>query len=159
MSGRLAGVLVAVVGLAAAAWYFWPGEKAAIDRRLAALSRDIDQQEAVGGLAAARIASHFTEDVVIDLGQGSVPVEGRDTLVGMLMRLEPRIARYRVRFEDATVRLRDASTAEVTLTAEIVPRGSAPRDAEMDAREFEVMFRKVDADWLVARVRAVETIR
>lgn len=162
MSRRSAGIAAAVAGVAVAVWYFWPGDAAVIRSRLQALALDVNQSATTGVGAAARaavIGAYFTDDVAIDLGQGTAIIEGRDTLVGMLARLEPRIAQFSIRFEDANVHLRGESSADVSLTAEITRSDSAPRDTSMDAREFAVTFRKVGNEWLIARVRAVETIR
>ena len=59
-------------------------------------------------LRAAQIGSYFTEDAVVELGEGAAPIKGRDTLMGMVARLQPRkmlssiSAAERRRFRDAT---------------------------------------------------------
>ena len=162
MRPRTAAVALAVIAAAVAAWYFWPSPASEIRRRLHALAADVNQGASDGlhGVArAARIGTYFTDDVVIDLGQGTAPIEGRETLMGMVARLEPRTAQFRLTFEDVNVRMQGDSDAEVSLTAEIERQGKTPRDASMDAREFTLALSKVGADWRIARVRAVETIR
>ena len=46
---------------------------------------------------AAQIGSYFTEDAVVDFGGGSRPIQGRETLMGMAARLQPRTAAFRMR--------------------------------------------------------------
>jgi hypothetical protein len=162
MLSRRAALMTAAAVVGLAVWYFWPGEAASIRGRLDALAEDLNASATTGvGVAAhaSRIGTYFTDDVVIDLGQGAVPIEGRNTVVGMLVRLDPRTAQFSIRFEDASVHLRSASNADVNLTAEIMRRGTNARDTSMDAREFAVAFRKVGDEWLIARVHAVDTIR
>ena len=161
MRGRGAVFAAAAAIAALATWYSWRGDEGAIEDRLAALAEDINATAGTGlgaGAHAAQIGRHFTDSAVVDLGQGA-PIEGRATIVGMLARLEPRTAQFTVRFQDTTVRALTDGAAEVNLTAEISSRGEKQRDTWMDAREFAVSFRKVGDDWLIASVRAVETIR
>lgn len=159
MRGRAAVVAAAAVAAAFLTWFLWPGETAAIDERLAALASDINRAGLDAASHAERIGAHFTYDAQIDLGQGTAPIDGRETIVGMLTRLERRTAQFTVAFADVNVSAIGGATAEAGLTAEISSRGNGPRDTWMDAREFAVSFRKVGDEWLISRVRAVETIR
>jgi hypothetical protein len=159
MRGRAAVLAAAAAAAAFLTWFLWPGESATIEERLAALARDLNRTGLDAASRADRIGAHFTHDAQIDLGQGSTPIDGRATIVGMLTRLEPRTARFTVGFEDVTVSAIGGATAQAELTAEISSRGDGPRDTWMDAREFAVSFRRVGDEWLISRVRAVETIR
>jgi hypothetical protein len=108
---------------------------------------------------AADIASYFVDDVVVELGEGSAPIVGRETLMGMAMRLQPRLTDYTVAFADANVRLSpDEQSADVTLTAEFIRRDPNARQS-MDAREFRLAMRRVDDEWKIAKVTAVDTLK
>ena len=72
---------------------WWPDDRRDIRRRLNAFESEFNDSttEGLGTVArAARIGSYFTDDVVIELGQGSPPIRGRETLIGMASRL-PRL--------------------------------------------------------------------
>jgi ketosteroid isomerase-like protein len=161
MRSPAAFVAAAAVAGVALAWFLWPSDSAAIHGRLSALATDLNASGGTGlgaAVQAAQISRHFTEDVVIDPGQGGARVEGRATLTGMLARLERRTSAFHVRFLDVTIRERTDSTASVSLTAEIRSRPES-QEPWMDAREFAVLLRQEEGEWRVARVEAVETIR
>jgi hypothetical protein len=131
-----------------------------IRRRLAALVDDINAgvPEGLDTVArAVQIGSYFTEDVVIDLGQGASPIEGRLLLIDMAARLQPRTGRFTVSLADVNVTMTSDVSADVELTAEIIPRDTA--DATLDAREFHAALVKVQRDWRIARVTAVRPLR
>ncbi len=106
---------------------------------------------------AARIGSYLTEDVTLDLGDGSAPVQGRDTVMGMAARLQSGGSAFTVAFEDVTIAV-TGSAADVTLTATVTHPGTDRSEPSIDARELDVGMRKVDGEWLIARVTAVEPL-
>jgi hypothetical protein len=151
--------------MAAATWLFVRsgGDEAAVKRRLIAFSDEVNDGTVNGvGVAAqaAAVGSYFVDDVVVNLGHGSAPIEGRETLIGMASRLQPRIAAFRVKLEDVGVVVApDRATAEVQLTAEFIKRTASSSEPSMDAREFSLGMRLVDGVWKIARVTAVDTLR
>ena len=69
-------------------------------------------------LHAAEIGGYFTDDVTVELGEGSPPIKGRDTLIGMITRLQPRTAEFRLELDDVTIEVVPGSNAaDVLLTA------------------------------------------
>lgn len=162
---RNAAVVVAVAALAVGGWYLLvpAGGSANVRTRLHALSHMINSST-VDGLGpearSAQLGAFFTDDVDIDLGQGAAPIRGRDTLIGMAGRLQPRTAAFQLRFEDVTIALAaDGETADVHLTAEIIRRSITTGDESLDAREFTLGMRRVGTDWQIARVTAVDTLK
>jgi hypothetical protein len=154
--------LVAAVALVA--WFLrMPGDEASIRRRLHAFVDEVNRipTEGLSVVAyAAVIGSYFTDDVRVDLGQGSNPIDGRETVVGMATRLQPRIAAYRVRFDDISVQIAPGGeSAEVHLAAEFIRRSVAAGEDWLDAREFTLGMRKVGDDWRISRVTAIDTLR
>jgi hypothetical protein len=107
---------------------------------------------------AARIGQYFTPDVVVELGEGSAPIEGRDTLIGMAARLQPRTAAFVLQFEDVTVES-DGARADVTFTLMIRRRSMTSGEESLDAREYAAEMRKIDGEWRVARAVAIDTLR
>jgi hypothetical protein len=98
---RHARVLLAVISvILCSIWTWrtwWPTDEQRIARRLNALATDFNESttEGFGAAArAARIGSYFTHDVVVEFGQGTPPIRGRDTLMGMVARLQPRTAAF-----------------------------------------------------------------
>jgi hypothetical protein len=166
MRGRAGQVVLAVVviGCGLIAWrIFAGGEEAAIHRRLAALVDRVNSPagEGLGAVShAADLGNYFTDDVVIDLGAGTSPIQGRMMLVGMAARLQPRLAVYRLSLDDINVELDDAeATAQVQLTASFTTRSAATGEDSVDAREFALVMRSESGTWRIARVTSVETLR
>ena len=83
--------VVAVAVLSGTAWFLLgPGEDAAIRRRLDAFCAEANTStsDGLGTVArAASLGSYFTDDIVVDLGKGSAPISGRETIIGMAARL------------------------------------------------------------------------
>lgn len=164
MNGRR--LTLACIGLAivaVAAWWWWPGEKANVRRQLNALAHEVNSVALDSASLAARtmrIGSFFTEEVEMNLGPGSAPIHGREMLLGMAERLQPRTAAFRLRFDDVIVNLAsDSLRARVDLTAVLTRRGGGSGDRSLDAMEFSLQMEKVEGQWRIARVTAVETIR
>ena len=160
---RIAALAVAAVCVVVA-WQNWrSNDEQAVRRRLDALTADINTTVNEGlstVVRAADIGSYFSEDVVVDLGEGAAPIVGRTTLVGMASRLERRTAAFRLRFDDVGVRVAPgAATADVTLTASFVQRDDAAGGESIDAREFTLALAKASGVWRIARVTAVDTLR
>jgi hypothetical protein len=156
--------VVAVVALAGIAWRVWrPSEERVIRSRLESLVSDFNETttDGLGTLAhAVALASYFTEDVQIDLGPGSTPIEGRQALVGAGAALQPRTASLRVGLEDVGVTIDPSRTsATVTLTASVTRRSFTTREESIDAREFALALTKADGTWRIARVTPVDTLR
>jgi hypothetical protein len=159
-----AGV-VAVAGLCLVfAWRSWTSsEERAIRGRLDALTTDVNRTvgEGLGSVVrAADIGSFFTDDVVVDLGEGAAPIVGRTTLVGMAARLQRRTAAFRLRLDDVGVRVAPGGTAaDVSLTASFALREETAEGESMDAREFALSMTKASGVWKISRVAAVDTLR
>lgn len=152
---------VAAVVTVALAWVLWQrvssADERAIRARLEALCAEINAS------AVARpeqIGSYFTEDAVVDLGKGTAAINGRQTLIGMAARLQPRTAAFRLAFDDIGVTLSpDRTAADVALTASFVLRRLPTGDESRDAREFSVALTRADGAWRIARATAVEVLR
>jgi hypothetical protein len=162
---RIAALVIAAVALAVGAWFVLaPADSgAAVRARLVALS-DMVNRSTVDGLGpearAAQLGAFFTEDVDVELGQGAAPIRGRDTIVGMAERLQPRTAAFRLQFEDVSVAMGSGGqSADVHLTAEFIRRSITTGEQSLDAREFMIGMRRVGTDWQIAKVTAVETLK
>ena len=138
-------------------------ERAVIRQRLDAFAEVVNKGGGSGLAGAAThaigLANFFTNDVVITLGDGTAPIQGRDMLMSMSMRLQPRTSEYTLDFEDVNVQLAsDGRTAEVGLTAEFIRRTPGARQS-MDAREFKLQMRLDDGEWKIASVEAIQTLK
>lgn len=126
--------------------------------------RDEVNSSGGGGLEtaarAAQIGGYFTADVVVELGEGSVPIRGRDTIIGMVARLQPRTAGFRMELDDVSVELvPEGGAAEVLLTASFVRRSISTGEESRDAREYALVFTKAGGDWQISRITAIDTLR
>jgi hypothetical protein len=140
----------------------WGDQRAAITRHLNEC-KDLANKAAPDGIGtvtrAAEIGRCFTEDVTVDLGRGAAPIVGREMVIGMAARLQPRTSEYRLEFADINVQVAsDEQSAAVNLTAELIRRESGSRQS-MDAREFELTMRREDGEWRIARVAGVQTLK
>jgi hypothetical protein len=160
---RVAGV----VALAAVAFLLWRSrasdDERVIRERLDALRTEVNSSAAddPGSIVrAANIGSYFTEDVVVDLGQGTAPIRGRLTLMGIAQRLEPRTAAFRLELDDVGIEMTPgAATADVTLTASFIQRSISTGEESRDAREFALALTKTDGTWRIARLTAIDVLR
>jgi hypothetical protein len=154
-----------VIAVAAAGWYlFGPAaEGAAVRARLRAFTDTVNGQPTDGldpAARAVRLGSFFADDVDVDLGPGTAPIRGRETIVGMAERLQPRTAAFRLELEDVTVAMTPGGdAADVHLTAEFIRRSITTGDESLDAREFMLGMRRIGDTWQIARVTAIDTLK
>jgi uncharacterized protein (TIGR02246 family) len=151
---RVVGIAAVVVAAVAFAWRaVFPSDERQIRRQLTRVAEQVNEQrQGLSAVAqAADVASAFADDVVIDLGQGT-PIRGRQTVLGIVARLQPRTSRYEVRIRDMDVRVADPASAAVDLSA------TTSGENGMDAREFQLQMVKRDGKWLIARVTPVQVL-
>lgn len=151
---RIIGIAAIVIAAAVFAWRaVFPSDEREIRRQLTRVAEQVNAQpQGLSALAnAADIGSAFADDVVIDLGQGG-PIRGRNTLMAIVARLQPRTSRYEVRIRDMDVRVEDSQRASVDLSA------TTSGENGMDAREFQLQMVKRDGKWLIARVTSVPVL-
>lgn len=163
--GRQAVGIVALVLGAIVCWTWWTApspEEREIRRRLDEFTATFNatSEEGLASLAqAVRIGQFFTEDVVVELGGGSPPIHGRDTVMGMAARLQPRTADFLLELVDVTVVDLDTERAELSLTAVLHGRSPSPAGESLDAREFSAEIRKRAGQWQISRLVAIDTLR
>jgi hypothetical protein len=158
---------VILLVLVAAGIFAWrtratPDERE-IQARLGTLRNEVNASTKDGlgtALRATQIGSYFTEDAVVELGEGAAPIKGRETLMGMVARLQPRTAAFRMDLDDITIDMTPgATTADVLLTASFVRRNISTGEESLDAREYALVMTKADGTWRIARITAVDTLR
>jgi hypothetical protein len=158
-------VAAALVGAVAfALWRTREGsDEKQIRGRIEALRDEVNASTKDGFGTAARatqIGTYFTEDAVVDLGGGAVPIRGRETLMGMAARLRPRTAAFRLDLDDVGVEIVPGGTAaDVLLTASFVRRVFSTGEESRDAREFALVLAKADGVWRISRITAIDTLR
>jgi len=154
-------ILVAAVFLCAACSW-WGDERHAIRARLDAFEERVNASapEGIGSVTrTVEIGQYFTEDVSVDLGDGTAPIAGREMLMGIAARLQARTSEFRLDFADVNVQLAPGGeSAEVDLTAQFIRRAAGSRQS-MDAREFKLTMRREEGEWRIAQVVAVETLK
>jgi hypothetical protein len=159
-----AAVLVVLVGAGVFAWRTRESaDEREIRSRLESLRNEVNTstKDGIGvALHAAQIGSYFTEDVVVELGEGAAPIKGRETVIGMVARLQPRTAAFRMDLDDVTFETVPGSdTADVLLTASFTRRNISTGEESLDAREYALVMTKVDTTWCIARITAIDTLR
>ena len=157
-------VAVGLLALGVIAWRSRPtSDERAITARLDALRSEVNASTKDGfGTAAraAQIGTYFTDDAVVELGRGSPPIKGRDTLMGMVARLQPRTAAFRMDLDDVSVDIvPGGEAADVLLTASFVRRSISTGEESLDAREYALVMNKAGGVWRIARITAIDTLR
>jgi hypothetical protein len=161
---RIGVIVAAVVAVAAVVWVWrvwWVSDAQQITRRLEAFESDFNESATEGLSAVARAAklgSYFADGIVVDLGRGTPPIQGRETLIGMAARLQPRTAAFTLDLLDINVEMGPQSTAEVNLTAAFRRRSTSGEDS-IDARELLLTMTKIDGEWRANHVKAIEPFR
>jgi hypothetical protein len=133
-----------------------------IRSRLDALRNEVNTstKDGIGvALHAAQIGSYFTEDSVVELGEGAAPIKGRETLMGMVARLQPRTAAFRLDLDDVSIEMAPGDAADVLLTASFTRRNISTGEESLDAREYALVMTKADSTWRIARITAIDTLR
>jgi SnoaL-like domain len=159
--------VVAAALIAAAAFAYWRTREGADERqirqRIEALRDEVNASTKDGLGTAARatqIGSYFTDDAVVDFGDGAVPIRGRDTLMDMAARLQPRTAAFRLDLDDIGIDIVPGGTAaDVLLTASFVRRVISTGEESRDAREFALVLTKLDGTWRISQITAIDTLR
>lgn len=164
MTFRRGAALVALAAGLVVAWQWWPSsDERAVRARLDSLTAAANRTPGEGLAAvtwAAELGHFFTEDVVVDLGEGSAPISGRSTLVGMTARLGPRTGEAKLRLDDVAVAFdRGPGTADVRLTVSFVRPATVTEAASLDAREFALELVPGSDGWQIAHARAVDTLQ
>jgi len=165
MTRRVQILAIAAIALAGAGLWWWrsgsPAERE-IRTMFARFASEFNASttDGIGLLArAAQIGEYFTPDVVIELGQGSPPIQGRETLMAIASRLQPRTSAFVLELDDVNAEFMDATHGEVTFTALIRRRDHASGEESIDAREFAADVVRDGSRWRVSRVVAVDTLR
>jgi SnoaL-like protein len=151
---RILGIVAIVVAAVGFGWRaVFPSDERQIRRQLTQVAEAVNEQrQGLSAIAqAADVASAFADDVVIDLGEGA-PIRGRETLMAIVARLQPRTSRYEVRIRDMNVQVDAGESASVDLSA------TTSGDNGMDAREFQLQMVKREGKWLIARVKPVAVL-
>ena len=86
------------------------------------------------------------------------PLQGRETLMGMSARPQPRTAAFTLQLLDINVEMGQQSTAEVNLTATFRRRTAAGEES-IDARELLITMARIDGEWRASHVKAIEPFR
>jgi hypothetical protein len=164
MTRRTLARICALVAAAAAIWWWSAGSSE--ERQVRRLFEDFAEElneGATGGFGTlthlARLSEFFHPDIVVELGQGSPPIQGRETLLGMVSRLQPRTAAFVLEMDDVNVEFRDEDHGDVTFTALIRRRSVSSGEESIDAREFGAEVVRSGGRWRVIRVVAIDTLR
>jgi hypothetical protein len=164
MSRRVQFIVAALVVGGLGLWWWKGGSSAERDVRALfdGFAREFNSgtTDGIGLLArAAHIGEYFMPDVVIELGQGSAPIQGRETLMGMASRLQPRTSVFVLEFDDVNVELTDPEHGDVTFTALFRRRSQGSGEESIDAREFAGEVVRAGGRWRVSKVVAIDTLR
>ena len=152
------GLLILALGGAVAAYLWWHSPERQIRRLLAVVPAALNHEQPDTGLAAlsavAALQPLLALDVTLDPGGVGAPIVGRQEAVAWAARFRAATPRLRVQFFDDSIVLRDATSATVTVTAQVVTVDQ--RGAEIaEAHAIEAVLHKQDGSWVVTSARRV----
>jgi len=162
LRAALLGALLVTMGVTCGCVLF--GEEREIARRLNELAEtasvDVDENPVIRMANAARVGRYFTEDGLIERGENAAPIQGRGAVVALAAQARTAVEDLRIRFTDVEIRVSGSDTAVAHLTLVVSGRGEEKPStgSSIDARELRLTFRKIDGDWLIARVESLETL-
>jgi SnoaL-like protein len=151
----VAAVAIAVVGYRV----LFPSDEQLIRQRLDSLAATLNHPAAEGLDAmtrAAQVGRAFTDDIEVQTREG-MTIRGKETLMAMVARLQPRAEGLNLQIRDVVVTLDDPRHAHVELTATYVDPAGDGR--AIDAAEFTLRMVKPVRDWLIARVAPVQVLQ
>lgn len=162
MTGARRAIIAAaiVLGVAVAAWQFWPTEARRIRRTLDAIAQTVNERpaEGVGQVArTAQLARFFTDDVVIEPGEGREDIRGRERLLALASRVPKEGEPFELSFANVSVQVTSDQTANAHLTVTLTTRDAGTGEDTVDAREVALEFRRSD-DWRVARITLMDAL-
>ena len=164
MTQRTLAGIVALVVAAGTIWWWTSGSSD--ERQVRRLFYDFAEELNAGTTGGfdtlthiARLSEFFHPDVVVELRQGTPPIQGRETLLGMVSRLQPRTSAFVVEMDDVNVEFTDQDHGDVTFTALIRRRAVDASEESIDAREFTAEVLRSGGRWQVSRVVAIDTFR
>jgi hypothetical protein len=159
--------LIAIALAVAALWFGWrwlfPNDEAKIravlERIADAVGSGAAEEGEVARIArAASIRNQLDPQISVDAGPPFSQMRGRDTLIGAVARLNSTVRDLEVQFDDVQVSVApDRATARVYMTAEAHFRDGAGGPG-IEARELDVVFRRLEGDWVVSEVALVRTL-
>ena len=159
----LAGICALVV---AAGAFWWWSAGSSDERQVRRLFEDFAEELNAGTTSGfgtlthiARLSEFIHPDIVVELGQGSPPIQGRETLLGMVSRLQPRTSAFVLEMDDVNVEFTDPDHGDVTFTALIRRRSFDSGEESIDAREFGAEVVRSGGRWRVRRVVAIDILR
>ena len=164
MARRTLAWILALVAAAGVLWWWSAGSSD--ERQVRRLFQEFTEElnaGTTGGFGTlariARLSEFFHPDIVVELGQGSPPIQRRETLLGMVSRLQPRTSAFVLELDDVSVEFRDPDHGDVTFTALIRRRSVDSGEESIDAREFGAEVVRTGGRWQVSRVVAIDTLR
>jgi ketosteroid isomerase-like protein len=155
--------IAALIGLGAwGVWALFPSADRAIRSRVAELARTASFKPSDGivpkGLKAQKVPGFFTADAVILLsaqGFEAQDFSGREAIQERALLAMRGLRGLRVEFLDVNLTFGpDKQTAIANLTCKATVSG----ERDFYVQELNVMFKKVDGQWLIYRVETVKTL-
>ena len=160
MNRVLIAVSVAVAAGVVAAWMLFQTEERRIGRQLdelaEAVSVEADETDLVRLATAARVGRFFTEDATIEVGDPYPPLSGRDAVLAAAARARTVLRPMTVELDDVEVAVADDGTARATTAATLSFRHPQSGQPTTDARDLELVLRKVEGVWLIASAKALQ---
>jgi len=156
-------IVVALIALGyfAFRWFLSPGDEGRIRAALDELAATVSQSGGEGlsqMTRAAKLGSFFAVDVEIDLGPPYTPFRGRETIMAMAAKAAVPGEGLDVRFVDVEVEVAPGGTDAITRMTAIVSDRSGAFDRGLDAREFEMVWRKTEGEWVIQRVTGIQAL-
>ena len=114
----------------------------------------------IAALGKARKAgTFFVDDCNVRVGSPVPDINGNGQLVAIVQQARKSAYEVKVRFSDISVLISDdRNTASVSMTASAIACEAGGAGRNIEAREVEMSWVKLDRVWKIKEVRAVETL-
>jgi hypothetical protein len=162
MNTRRGVMLLLLVALGTAAYWFWPSEERRVRTRLEALAEAVSVPADEGDLArfarAQRFRGWLREDVRLEFERAEwPPVTGRDAVAALVARRWPQApGGLRVELQDLVIGVSgDRNSADARFTVRLVSLRPDEEPTTLDGRMVSVTLAKSDGEWLVASARVL----
>jgi ketosteroid isomerase-like protein len=160
--GRIVIAGLAVIALWFAWQWFFPNDEAQIRAALERIAENVGSAASEGDVGriarAAALRNELDPHIVVDAGPPFSRMTGRDTVIGTAARLNMTLRDLEIRFSDVEVTVDpDRNAATVVTTAE-ARYSDGQNQPGLEARELELVCRRLDGRWVISEVALVRTL-
>lgn len=152
---RVARVVATLVAVMAGYWW-WNDPERHIQRLLSDVASALTHEGAETDLraltAVASLQPHLAPDVSLDMGEGSMPLRGRQEVISMAARVRAATPMMRVQFFDPEIELSSDSAGTTRVTVQVTTRDAGGEEVAA-AHVVSIALVRAEGRWQIASAR------